>query len=1025
MKRKGIILILLLAMALLAGCQQNDDFEFIFPDYSYENERETSEVENDDYVQVDGILDEEIWESDANLLVMSSKVSDDIKLYSKAHLSPMGVYFGIVVKDNAIYYSPTRSSAYNSSAEIYVSVFGKNQMDAHCLNLRLVPTGDGIYTETWIEDPLNKGGLSKWVSSWKAAATIQGTINTSTNKGYTVEAFVPWSSLGVDEPAPYIQYFPAFNHVETDSDAHQERTWTGYPGCATHGPSTWIVVDNDGIHERNELLDNLIEYDLGMKIDGVLDEDVWEKNNQVSFKRVNTDYSMTLTSHLTDKGFYLGIVVKDKHIFYADESVRPIGLNSGIELYISPYGVDSVTENALQIRIAATGANARYTGDPKLDWPWRANYFPSVIATTIQGTLNAENVEENIGYTIEMFVPWEAMNVQPDNRDKFLLFPCLVHTEDATHAEKTLPWTFTQTGSHPNKHNPSDDYLVMTAQGYQYTGLDVSNIYLDKNNLNGDYYETVFSVTPEAAQITNQNVEYLAETVASEFEGLDEAEIIANEDGTYTLRIHKDNIHNYITPQELVVTSGNLSRTIEIYYNQMTLDGVLDENEWSENYYVTKNTDHNIAQNIKTYMGATGLYLGIEVTDGNVVSDKTHLEVFLTIGEDVGFDQSWQIRFYASGNTRSYVYMTPNQDNWAWREQKLDLQAVIVQTETGYVVEALIPYSTLNLSEAPAEIKLLSYLCFVIPGSSGVTVRDGNNQINNSYGIDINNYVTFDEKGYVPTGMFAENIVFGDGDLVDGFFVKEFHLYTNASKLLKINGANFDSPYFSEISEGLYRISIPEDEIETYTEAQEFVAFLGELSASFTVQYVEMTLDGVLDENEWSENVYVSKNTENDITQVIKSYIGRTGLYIGFEVTDGNVVIDKTHLEVFLNIGEELGIGNTWQFRFYASGTIRTFVYTTPNQDNWAWTEKTGANKLQVQAAIVLTETGYVVEALIPYTTLNLDAAPEEFDLLSLMCFVKAGQSSVNVYDGDTKSSNSHVININNYKPFDGNGYRG
>jgi hypothetical protein len=204
-------------------------------------------------------------------------------------------------------------------------------------------------------------------------------------------------------------------------------------------------------------------------------------------------------------------------------------------------------------------------------------------------------------------------------------------------------------------------------------------------------------------------------------------------------------------------------------------------------------------------------------------------------------------------------------------------------------------------------------------------------------------------------------------------------------------------------------------------EAQEFVAALGELTATFAVQYVEMTLDGILDESEWSENVYVSKNTENDITQVIKSYIGRTGLYIGFEVTDGNVVIDKTHLEVFLNIGEELGIGNTWQFRFYTSGTVRTYVYKTPDASNWAWNEQ----QLEVQATIVLTETGYVVEALIPYSTLNLDAAPEGFDLLSLMCFVKAGQSSVNVYDGDTKSSNSHVININNYKPFDGNGYRG
>ncbi|MDD4111069.1 MAG: hypothetical protein PHS54_05960, partial [Clostridia bacterium] len=46
---------------------------------------------------------------------------------------------------------------------------------------------------------------------------------------------------------------------------------------------------------------------------------------------------------------------------------------------------------------------------------------------------------------------------------------------------------------------------------------------------------------------------------------------------------------------------------------------------------------------------------------------------------------------------------------------------------------------------------------------------------------------------------------------------------------------------------------------------------------------IGIKLDGVLDEEEWAANTYSTKNTENNVSQIIHSYFGNTGLYFGIK----------------------------------------------------------------------------------------------------------------------------------------------
>ncbi|MDD4111068.1 MAG: hypothetical protein PHS54_05955, partial [Clostridia bacterium] len=315
-------------------------------------------------------------------------------------------------------------------------------------------------------------------------------------------------------------------------------------------------------------------------------------------------------------------------------------------------------------------------------------------------------------------------------------------------------------------------------------------------------------------------------------------------------------IASFLEAQELLFTFKDLQTTITVQYVEMSLDGVLDEEEWAANTYSTKNTENNVSQIIHSYFGNTGLYFGIKVTDPNVVSDSdlSRLELYFNIGEAIGVGNTWGLRLFASGNVKTYVYKepVPGGSTFLWAEKtgdnKLNVTSVVSLTDNGYDLEVYIPYSTLGLTEKPAVVDVLSYLCFVKEGATGVTSMDGENSINNSYSGNLANFVEFNENGFEPKAIYVDNILLGNADLSDGYFVKEFEIYAADNKENKFVGVGFTSEYLLEIGNGVYKLSIPTSAIASFLEAQELLFTFKDLQTTITVQYVEMSLDGVLDE---------------------------------------------------------------------------------------------------------------------------------------------------------------------------------
>lgn len=251
MKKRILIPILVLVCVACLLCACAEQISFTFPKYNVVKQDNSADpLLKDEGAVIDGVLDEPFWQdARKTAFTIVSKVSSDVTMTTMVYISDFGVYFGIEVNDNAVYYNSERKTSQNSSAEIYLRGFGNSETETY--NLRLAPTGkDGEIqkeTRSWRLTTVDgKAEFRQWVYLWEGASVVKGNINTSLCEGYVAEAFIPWSTLGVGN-CGYVRYMPAFNHVETSSASGGERTWTGTTGCDLKQPDSYKVVGNEGI----------------------------------------------------------------------------------------------------------------------------------------------------------------------------------------------------------------------------------------------------------------------------------------------------------------------------------------------------------------------------------------------------------------------------------------------------------------------------------------------------------------------------------------------------------------------------------------------------------------------------------------------------------------------------------------------------------------------------------------------------------------------------------------------------------
>ncbi len=172
-------------------------------------------------ITVDGKLDEAIYQS-LNWLEFDGKLTNTLHLGMTTVLGEKGMYFAARVKDPFVSYNPDKPVYQNSSVEFMFCRESEKSVNYNILQLRVASNGvidqyRGIYTgHGYVKDSY------RWTqTNYQAMVRTQGlgfdisylqpSIDETNVEGYTIEAYVPYSVIGLTSKPEKIRCIPSFN----------------------------------------------------------------------------------------------------------------------------------------------------------------------------------------------------------------------------------------------------------------------------------------------------------------------------------------------------------------------------------------------------------------------------------------------------------------------------------------------------------------------------------------------------------------------------------------------------------------------------------------------------------------------------------------------------------------------------------------------------------------------------------------------------------------------------------------------
>ncbi|NMA67201.1 MAG: hypothetical protein GX957_13375, partial [Clostridiaceae bacterium] len=313
--RRTRILSLLTALLLLMTiiCSSCNRIGFTFPKYSYINSVVKGFKNSDDKVNLDGELNDEVW-SRMRWLEVSMKSDENVKVRMTSYFGSDGLYFAFDVDDTAVYSVRGRGTTNNSGIELYISSLkGSSSIEGYGYEIDLSANGELVVRKYL------RGKYRAWPSNIHFAVKTDGELNTPACKGYTIEAYLPYSMFDGNETKAVYAMPAIIRSLSANSD--ERRQWYCFGmedrDASWTKASTWWTFNEEG------LLAHDVTFDVGEhgKIEGhsnVVDGD---------------DYTFKI---IPDSGYYAKSVKVDGKNVEADLLYK-----SGVAFY----RVENVTAN--------------------------------------------------------------------------------------------------------------------------------------------------------------------------------------------------------------------------------------------------------------------------------------------------------------------------------------------------------------------------------------------------------------------------------------------------------------------------------------------------------------------------------------------------------------------------------------------------------------------------------------------------------------------------------------------------------
>ena len=445
----AVFFVIVLTGFLVAACSKGGD------EYSFENARKPDSlvepVVADEGVTIDGVANESFW-ADAGVLEFTEP-QYDIGVKVRAYLGESGVYIYAERDDTSVYYSDEKQFFENDSMEFMIdprpalseSLEELNKVGARVrpdmVQLRVAANGD--YT-TWIGRRIGDSDY-QWAFFWLpclTAAKVNGELNTpDAAQGFSVEVFVPYSVLLLDEKPSEIGLMPA--SVYAHSFMHSTRTWYAITGMNIDSPATYARLTDQGftVDANNVECANVPDADA--------EKAVWQAQDAVKIyeadeANLNRTERATFKSYLGEDGVYVLAQVYDKVITRYN---FVIWNNDGIEFYIDANNQGGTYEEGVK-------RNGFYRFAVDVDGKYQAekgitgfvNMLP--VYAAVKTAVKTETLPSETGpygytslTTYEVFIPYETIGLSEKPAEVGMDYAVKTPNEMAFVADRHLNYT--------------------------------------------------------------------------------------------------------------------------------------------------------------------------------------------------------------------------------------------------------------------------------------------------------------------------------------------------------------------------------------------------------------------------------------------------------------------------------------------------------------------------------------------------------------------------------------------------------
>lgn len=147
----------------------------------------------------------------------------------------------------------------------------------------------------------------------------------------------------------------------------------------------------------------------GVKLDGVLDEEVWKNARALTAEIRNTPATYKMTSFFGAKGVYFGFDIDDEDVYF--NRARNTAINSGVEFLVTTPEKNITYE--VDVNAGGKTAAKKHNGSQFLPW-----FTDLTVGIKTDGAVNGDCK----GYTIELYLPYAYFNADGADTPRTELF---------------------------------------------------------------------------------------------------------------------------------------------------------------------------------------------------------------------------------------------------------------------------------------------------------------------------------------------------------------------------------------------------------------------------------------------------------------------------------------------------------------------------------------------------------------------------------------------------------------------------